>query len=60
MPIRLEFDQRQGSSDGGAVLLKVAEHRYGLISSMVGGLLDTAKPPRSIIRTKTFSHSACS
>ena len=30
-PVVLEFDQRQGSSDGGAVLLKAAERRYGLI-----------------------------
>jgi len=36
----MEFDQRQGSSDGGAVLLKAAERRYGLISSMVGCLFD--------------------
>ena len=34
------FDQRQGSSDGGAVLLKAAEQRYGLISSMVDCLFD--------------------
>jgi hypothetical protein len=33
-PVVLEFDQRQGSSDGGAVLLKAAEGRYGLIASM--------------------------
>jgi hypothetical protein len=39
-PIMMEFDQRQGSSDGGAVLLKAAERRYGLISSMVGCLFD--------------------
>jgi len=36
----LEFDQRQGSSDGGAVLLKAAERRYGLIASMAGCLRD--------------------
>jgi len=36
----LEFDQRQGSSDGGAVLLKAAERRYGLIASMSGCLHD--------------------
>jgi hypothetical protein len=36
----MEFDQRQGSSDGGAVLLKAAERRYGLISSMVDCLFD--------------------
>ena len=36
----LEFDQRQGSSDGGAVLLKAAERRYGLIASLSGCLRD--------------------
>jgi hypothetical protein len=36
----MEFDQRQGSSDGGAVLLKAAERRFGLISSMVDCLFD--------------------
>jgi hypothetical protein len=36
----LGFDQRQGSSDGGAVLLKAAERRYGLIDSMSGCLRD--------------------
>src|ERR1035437_3043015 len=36
----VEFDQRQGSSDGGAVLLKAAESRYGLIASMSGCLRD--------------------
>lgn len=39
-PVILEFDQRQGSSDGGAVLLKAAEARYGLIAGMSGCLLD--------------------
>ena len=39
-PVVLEFDQRQGSSDGGALLLKAADRRYGLISSMVGCLFD--------------------
>jgi len=39
-PVMLEFDQRQGSSDGGAVLLKAAERRYGLIASMSGCLRD--------------------
>jgi hypothetical protein len=39
-PVILEFDQRQGSSDGGAVLLKAAESRYGLIASMSGCLRD--------------------
>jgi hypothetical protein len=39
-PVVLEFDQRQGSSDGGAVLLKAAEQRYGLIARMSGCLRD--------------------
>jgi hypothetical protein len=39
-PVILEFDQRQGSSDGGAVLLKAAEARYGLIDGMSGCLRD--------------------
>jgi hypothetical protein len=30
----LQFDQRQGSSDGGALLLKAADRRYGLIGCL--------------------------
>ena len=45
-PAMLEFDQRQGSSDGGAVLLKAAERRYGLIASMSGCLRD----PRQVTK----------
>jgi len=33
-PVVLAFDQRQGSSDGGAVLLAAANRRYELIESM--------------------------
>jgi len=36
----LQFDQRQGSSDGGAILLKGAERSYGLVSSLAGCLED--------------------
>jgi len=36
----LKFDQRQGSSDGGAILLKAAERRYGLIAGVAGCLED--------------------
>jgi hypothetical protein len=39
-PTVLEFDQRQGSSDGGAVLLKAAERRYRLVARMRGCLRD--------------------
>jgi hypothetical protein len=33
-PIVLSFDQWQGSSDGGAVLLQAANRRYGLIEAI--------------------------
>jgi hypothetical protein len=36
----LQFDQRQGSSDGGAILLKGAERSYGLVSGLAGCLHD--------------------
>ena len=39
-PVMVEFDQREGSSDGGAVLLKAADRRYGLTERMVAGLRD--------------------
>ena len=39
-PAVLKFDQRQGSSDGGAVLLKAAERRYELIAGLAGCLED--------------------
>jgi hypothetical protein len=36
----VRFDQRQGSSDGGAILLKAADRRYGLIDGLAGCLRD--------------------
>ena len=39
-PSVVQFDQRQGSSDGGAILLKAAERRYGLIGGLAGYLED--------------------
>jgi len=39
-PAVVQFDQQQGSSDGGAMLLKAAEGRYGLIGSLAGCLED--------------------
>src|ERR1035441_1785052 len=36
----VRFDQRQGSSDGGALLLKAADRRYGLIACMADCLRD--------------------
>jgi hypothetical protein len=39
-PAVLQFDQLNGSSDGGAVLLKAADRRYGLIQAWTGCLRD--------------------
>src|SRR5467141_3329179 len=33
-PIVVQFDQREGSSDGGALLLKSADGRYGLLGEL--------------------------
>ncbi len=39
-PLVATFDQPHGSSDGGAVLLKAAERRYGLIDGFARCLID--------------------
>ena len=39
-PAVLQFDQLNGSSDGGAILLKAADRRYGLIDGLAGCLRD--------------------
>jgi hypothetical protein len=39
-PVVLSFDQRQGSSDGGAVLLAAANRCYGLVESLAVCLRD--------------------
>lgn len=39
-PVYARFDQDRGSSDGGAVLLKAADHRLGLTERLAGCLSD--------------------
>lgn len=39
-PVVARFDQENGSSDGGAILLKAADRRLGLIEGMAGCLAD--------------------
>jgi hypothetical protein len=43
-PVVAKFDQRQGSSDGGAILLKAAERRLGLTSALAARLRDDRQP----------------
>ena len=39
-PVVMQFDQRQGSSDGGAILLKAADRRLGLTRALAACLED--------------------
>ena len=43
-PLVATFDQPHASSDGGAVLLKAAEARYGLIDGLARCLVDDRQP----------------
>ncbi len=39
-PVVVQFDQQQGSSDGGAILLKAADRRLGLTRALAACLQD--------------------
>jgi hypothetical protein len=43
-PVVAKFDQQQGSSDGGAILLKAAERRLGLTSALAACMRDDREP----------------
>jgi len=43
-PVVAKFDQRQGSSDGGAILLQAVERRLGLIPALAGCMRDDRQP----------------
>ena len=43
-PVVAKFDERQGSSDGGAVLLKAADRRLGLTAALAACLRDERQP----------------
>jgi len=49
-PVVAQFDQREGSSDGGALLLKAADQHYRLVEELTACLQTKDKPARSIIR----------
>src|SRR5665213_1442345 len=57
----MQFDQRQGSSDGGAILLKAADRRYGLIVGLAGCLRDQRQagkvdhPLKELLAQRVFS-----
>ncbi len=43
-PVVAQFDRRQGSSDGGAILLKAADQRLGLTTTLARCLEDERQP----------------
>ena len=43
-PVVAKFDEQQGSSDGGAILLKAADRRLGLTAALVACLEDERQP----------------
>jgi len=45
-PVMAAFNQAHSSSDGGAVLLKAADRRLGLIDGLAATLTDRRAPPR--------------
>jgi len=45
-PLQMAFDQPHSSSDGGAVLLKAADRRLGLLDGLVACLADQRAPTR--------------
>ena len=47
-PLLAQFDQQHASSDGGAVVLKVADHRLGLIARLTEALRDERQPGKVV------------
>jgi len=45
-PVVAAFDQPHASSDGGALLLKAADRRLGLVAALTGQLTDTRMPSK--------------
>jgi len=47
-PLLARFDQQHASSDGGAVVLKAADHRLGLIARLTDSLRDERQPGKVV------------
>jgi Transposase DDE domain group 1 len=60
-PVVAQFDQREGSSDGGAVLLKAADRHYGLVDELTACLRDPRQASkvdhslRDLVAQRVFS-----
>lgn len=60
-PVVAQFDQREGSSDGGALLLKAADRQYGLVDELAACLRDSRQAGkvdhslRELVAQRVFS-----
>ena len=60
-PVVAQFDQREGSSDGGALLLKAADRHYGLVAGLSSCLRDDRQAAkvdhslRELVAQRVFS-----
>jgi len=60
-PLRAHFDERQGSSDGGAILLKACDAALALSARLTAALIDRRQPGkvehsvRDLLRQRLFS-----
>ena len=59
-PVVAQFDQRQGSSDGGALLLKAADRHYGLVAGTSSCLRDDRQAGKVDHCCASWCRSACS
>jgi hypothetical protein len=60
----VQFDQQQGSSDGGAILLKAADRRYSLIEALASCVQDDrqagkVEPPLEELLAQRIFGIAC-
>jgi hypothetical protein len=53
-PLYAQFDRPCASSDGGAILLKAAEKRLGLIEALTGSLRDARDPGKVLHETRAL------
>ena len=60
-PVVAQFDQREGTSDGGALLLKAADRHYGLVNELTACLRDARQAGkvdhslRELVAQRVFS-----
>ena len=48
-PVVAQFDEREGTSDVGALLLKAADRHYGLVTGLVSCLRDERQAVKCIV-----------